>query len=114
MEDKSTSVGVDKGGVGVHTGKPGKQTNVGVGKAASQPAQDARESPCTSFLHGKGPQKGHKDDPALPMKHHFLARQVAKEISFSYEKMPSIMNYFSVKPDSKEAEIMKKAVKECK
>ena len=27
--------------------------------------------------------------------------------------MPEIMNYFSVKPDLKEAEIMKKTVKEC-
>ena len=43
----------------------------------------------------------------------FLSRQVAEKIPFSSEKMPEIMNYFSVKPDSKEAEIMKKTVKEC-
>lgn len=43
----------------------------------------------------------------------FLSRQVVEKIPFSSEKMPEIMNYFSVKPDSKEAEIMKKTVKEC-
>ncbi|KAI3683885.1 hypothetical protein L1987_84400 [Smallanthus sonchifolius] len=31
-DEKSTVVGVGKGGVGVHTGKPGKRTDVGVGK----------------------------------------------------------------------------------
>ncbi|GFS35402.1 BURP domain-containing protein [Actinidia rufa] len=43
----------------------------------------------------------------------FLPRQVAEKIPFSSEKMPEIMNYFSVKPNSKEADIMKKTVKEC-
>ncbi|CAI9784847.1 unnamed protein product [Fraxinus pennsylvanica] len=32
VEDKSTAVGVSKGGVGVNAGSPGKGTNVGVGK----------------------------------------------------------------------------------
>ncbi|MFS7909031.1 putative BURP domain-containing protein [Helianthus anomalus] len=31
-DEKSTAVGVGKGGVSVHTGKPGKRTDVGVGK----------------------------------------------------------------------------------
>ncbi|GFS35404.1 BURP domain-containing protein [Actinidia rufa] len=43
----------------------------------------------------------------------FLPRQVAEKIPFSSDKMSKIMNYFSVKPDSKEADIMKKTIKEC-
>jgi len=43
----------------------------------------------------------------------FLPRQVADKIPFSSEKMPEILDQFSVKPYSKEAEVMKKTVKLC-
>jgi len=43
----------------------------------------------------------------------FLPRQVADKIPFSSEKMPEILDQFSVKPDTKDAEVMKKTIKFC-
>jgi hypothetical protein len=43
----------------------------------------------------------------------FLPRQQADKIPFSSEKMPEILDHFSVTPNSKEAEVMKKTIKEC-
>ncbi|KAH7848787.1 hypothetical protein Vadar_007872 [Vaccinium darrowii] len=43
----------------------------------------------------------------------FLPRQVADKIPFSSEKMPEILDQFSVKSDTKEAEAMKKTIKKC-
>ncbi|KAL7187579.1 hypothetical protein ACSBR1_037617 [Camellia fascicularis] len=43
----------------------------------------------------------------------FLPRQVSEKIPFSSDKLPEIVNHFPVKPNSMEAKIMKKAIKEC-
>ncbi|XP_027183487.1 BURP domain-containing protein 3-like [Coffea eugenioides] len=43
----------------------------------------------------------------------FLPRQVAESIPFSSNKMTEILNKFSVKPNSQEAEVMKNTIKEC-
>ncbi|XP_034684229.1 BURP domain protein RD22-like [Vitis riparia] len=42
----------------------------------------------------------------------FLPRQVADSIPFSSDKFPEILNRFSLKQDSEEAEIMKKTIKD--
>ncbi|GFS35398.1 BURP domain-containing protein [Actinidia rufa] len=140
MEEKSTSVGIGKGGVGVHTGKPGKQTNVGVGKGGVSVSTGQKRNPVYvkpspfSYIYAATEDQLHNNPnvalffmegdlkkgtkmilyfPKSITPATFLTRQVAEKIPFSSEKMPEIMNYFSVKPDSKEAEILKKAVKEC-
>lgn len=44
----------------------------------------------------------------------FLPRQVSDSIPFSTEKLPEILNRFSVKPESAEAKIMKETIEDCK
>ncbi|KAK3016373.1 hypothetical protein RJ639_005366 [Escallonia herrerae] len=166
MEEKSTSVGVSKGGVnvntgkgkqdagtrvavggkgvGVNTGKSGTGTNVGVGKggvvvgtghkgrpvyvgvkpgsspftytyAASE--DQLHDNPNVAFfflekdLHQGTKMNLHfiKSTTAAT----FLPRKVAEKMSFSSNKLPEILNQFSVKPKSMEAELMKKTIKEC-
>ncbi|KAL6344737.1 hypothetical protein AAG906_002643 [Vitis piasezkii] len=43
----------------------------------------------------------------------FLHRQVADSIPFSSDKLPEILNRFSLKEDSEEAEIMKETIQDC-
>ncbi|XP_034683848.1 BURP domain protein RD22-like [Vitis riparia] len=43
----------------------------------------------------------------------FLPRQVADSIPFSSDKFPEILNRFSLKQDSEEAEIMKETIQDC-
>ncbi|PON97665.1 BURP domain containing protein [Trema orientale] len=43
----------------------------------------------------------------------FLPRQAADSIPFSTQKLPEILNHFSVKPNSIEAKIMKQTIGEC-
>lgn len=43
----------------------------------------------------------------------FLPRQVSDSIPFSTEKLPEILNRFSVKPESAEAKIMKETIEDC-
>ncbi|GFS35397.1 BURP domain-containing protein [Actinidia rufa] len=121
---KQTNVGVGKGGVSVSTGHKGKPVHVNVkpGKnlfkylyAATE--DQLHDNPNVAlFFMEKDLKKGtkmtlHFTKSTTPTT--FLPRQVAEKIPFSSEKMPEIMNYFSVKPDSKEAEILKTTVKEC-
>ncbi|KAL7182070.1 hypothetical protein ACSBR1_040896 [Camellia fascicularis] len=42
----------------------------------------------------------------------FLPRQVAEKIPFSSEKMPQILDYFLVKPNSMEAKTIEQTIKE--
>ena len=42
----------------------------------------------------------------------FLHRQVADSIPFSSDKLPEILNRFSLKEDSEEAEIMKETIQD--
>lgn len=121
---KGTNVGVGKGGVSVSTGHKGKPVYVGVkpgpspfiyNYAASEDQLHDDPNVALFFLE-KDMKVGTK------MNLHFtensntatlLPRQVAKSIPFSSEKMPEIMNQFSVKPGSLEAEIMQNTIKEC-
>ncbi|KAG8658169.1 BURP domain protein RD22 [Manihot esculenta] len=43
----------------------------------------------------------------------FLPRKIAESIPFSSNKFPEILNYFSIKSTSKEAQIMKQTIEEC-
>ncbi|CAK9182715.1 unnamed protein product [Ilex paraguariensis] len=146
MEDKSTSVGVGKGGVNVGAGK-GKQgggTNVGVGKGGVSVGTSQKGKPVyvgvspgpVPFLYKYAATENQlHDNPNVAlfflekdmhvgtkMNLHFikstnaatfLPHMVAKSIPFASDKIPDILNRFSVKPNSVEAEAMKKTIKEC-
>lgn len=117
---KGTSVGVGKGGVSVNTGHKGKPVHVNVSPfiynyAATQTQLHDDPNVALFFL---------EEDmrPNMKMNLHFvkssnaatfLPRQVAKSIPFSSNKLPEILNQFSVEPGSSEAEIMKETIKEC-
>ncbi|KAK9287545.1 hypothetical protein L1049_015966 [Liquidambar formosana] len=170
LEEKSTSVGVGKGGVNVDTGKgktgggtnvgvgkggvsvdagkgtTGGGTNVGVGKGGvsvstggkgkGKPVTVAVKPGKSPFLYQYAATENQLHDnpdvalfflekdmhPGTKMNLHFtkstneatfLPRQVAKSIPFSSNRLPQILNQFSVKPGSMEAEIMKNTIKEC-
>uniref|UniRef100_A0A7N0ZV63 BURP domain-containing protein n=1 Tax=Kalanchoe fedtschenkoi TaxID=63787 RepID=A0A7N0ZV63_KALFE len=121
---RHTSVGVGKGGVSVSTGHKGKPIYVGV-KPGSNPfvylyaaTQDQlqHDPNVALFFLEKDMRTGAK------MNLHFfqsasaatfLPRQIAGAIPFSSAKLPAILNQFSVQPDSKEADMMKKTISEC-
>ncbi|KAK9941314.1 hypothetical protein M0R45_017922 [Rubus argutus] len=42
-----------------------------------------------------------------------LSRKVANPIPFSKSKLPQILNYFAVKPNSAEAQVIKQTIEEC-
>ncbi|KAI3468241.1 hypothetical protein Pfo_024904 [Paulownia fortunei] len=166
LEDKSTAVGVSKGGVnvntgrgkpggttvnvgrgsvGVHTGKPGRRTNVGVGKGGVTVGTGTRKGKPVYVRVKPGPDPFNylyaatetqlQENPNVALfflekdlhagkkmnlqfskttnEATFLPRQVADSIPFSSNKLPEILNKFSVKPSSDEAEVMKKTIKEC-
>ncbi|CAI9267916.1 unnamed protein product [Lactuca saligna] len=125
-EENNTEVGVGEDGVAVHTGKPGKQTDVGVGYgyghnpfnynyAASEDQLKDNPNVAVFFLendlHQGTEMKLHftKDDK----KSTFLPRQVAESIPFSSNKLPQIYNQFSIKSGSVEAHDMKQTLSEC-
>ncbi|PIA65034.1 hypothetical protein AQUCO_00100486v1 [Aquilegia coerulea] len=120
----NTRVGVGKGGVNVHTGTKKKPVTVSVhpgrnpfsyNYAASEDQLHADPNVALFFLE--------KDLlPGTKMNLHFtkttkganfLPHQVAKAIPFSSEKLPEVMEQFSVNPQSIEAEAMKQTIKEC-
>lgn len=138
MEDKSTlvgvgkggvkpvgtSVGVGKGGVSVNTGHKGKPVYVEVSKGLdflkynfAATADQLHNIPNMALFFLENDLKKY-----TKMKLHFtktttsttfLPRQVAEKIPFSSKKMPQILDYFSVKPNSKEAKTIKQTIKEC-
>ncbi|KAK4364933.1 hypothetical protein RND71_016291 [Anisodus tanguticus] len=182
-EDKSTSVGVGKGGVNVNTGKGhsgGTNVNVGhkgvgVNTGKGHHGTDVNvghkgvnvNAPGTHVGVGKGgvgvTTPGHHGHPPVSVGVHpgpspfnynyaakddqlhddpnvalfflekdlhqgsnmnlhfvkttngatFLPQQVANSIPFSSNKMPEILNQFSVEPNSEEAQVMKQTVQEC-
>ncbi|GFP80267.1 dehydration-responsive protein rd22 [Phtheirospermum japonicum] len=166
LEDKSTSVGVTKGGVnvntgrgkpggtnvnvghgsvGVHTGKPGRRTNVGVGKGGVTVGTGTRKGKpvYVRVKPGSNPfqylyaatETQLQDDPNVALfflekdlhagkklnlqftktknKATFLPRQTADSIPFSSNKLPEILNTFSLNPNSDEAEAIKRTIREC-
>ncbi|KAL6533915.1 hypothetical protein OROHE_013748 [Orobanche hederae] len=166
LEDKSTSVGVTKGGVnvntgpgkpggtnvnvghgsvGVHTGKPGRRTNVGVGKGGVTVGAGTRKGKPIYVRVKPGPDPFQylyaatetqlHDNPNVALfflekdlnagnkmnlqftrttnEATFLPRRAAESIPFSSNKLPEILNTFSLNPTSEEANTMKKTLKEC-
>ncbi|XP_052209358.1 BURP domain-containing protein 3 isoform X1 [Diospyros lotus] len=122
---KATNVGVGKGGVVVGTGSKGKPVYVGVTPgpapflykyAATQDQLHDNPTVALFFLE-KDMKPGRKMAlhfvKSTPTGATFLPRQVAEKIPFSSDKLPEILNHFSVKPDSAEAEAMKKTITEC-
>lgn len=119
-----TNVGVGKGGVSVSTGHKGKPVYVGVHPgadpfnylyAASENQLQDDPNVALFFLE--------KDmHPGTRMNLHFtetsetatfLPRQVAESIPFSSNRLPEILNQFSMKPGSVTAEMIKNTIKEC-
>ncbi|KAK3175792.1 hypothetical protein Dsin_033010 [Dipteronia sinensis] len=121
VEDKSTAVGVGKGSVhvdaGVNTGKRKSEiTSIIIYKHAASENQLHDDQNTALFFVEKDLHPGTK------MNFHFtenlneatfLPRQVAKSIPFSSNQMPEILNQFSVRPGSLEADIMQNTIKEC-
>ncbi|KAH7849533.1 hypothetical protein Vadar_019175 [Vaccinium darrowii] len=105
----------------------GKSTSVGEGKASYSTSlswnQEATETEVHDtrkvgvFFFEKDLKRGTKKKlyftKTTNAETTFLPRQVADKIPFSSEKMAEILDQFSVKPYSKEAEVMKKTVKLC-
>ncbi|XP_022730879.1 BURP domain protein RD22 [Durio zibethinus] len=138
-----TSVNVGNGGVHVNTGKgtPGSGTTVNVGGKGGVSVNaghkgkpvNVKASPF-DYLYAATETQVHDDPnvalfflekdlhPRATMTLHFtqntetatfLPRQIAQKIPFSSDKLPEILNIFSVKPGSEEAEMMKNTIKEC-
>lgn len=122
--DKRTNVGVGKGGVSVGTGRKGKPVIVRV-KPGPSPfiynyaatEDQLHDNPHVAlFFLAREMHQGEKMNLHFvksTSEATFLPRQVAKTVPFSSTQLPEILNRFSVKPDSMEAEIMKKTIKEC-
>lgn len=119
-----TRVGVGKGGVSVNTGHKGKPVYVGVNPgpnpflykyAASE--DQLHDSPNTAlFFLEKDLHPNTKMNLQFTKNANtatFLPRKVARTVPFSSNQMPEIMNQFSVKPGSMEANIMQNTIKEC-
>lgn len=124
-----TSVNVGKGGVNVHTGKgkgkgKGKPVHVAVGKSPFDYIYAATETQLHDnpnmalFFLEKDLHQGTKLDlhftkTSNPTTTFFLPRQVADSIPFSSNKVENILNEFSIKPESEEAETVKNTISEC-
>ncbi|XP_031102172.1 BURP domain protein RD22-like [Ipomoea triloba] len=123
-ENKGTAVGVGKGGVIVGGNYRGKPVFVGVTPSANPFAylyaateDQLHDDPNVALFFKKNDlQQGNH------MKLHFtkttnaatfLPRSAAGKIPFSAVKLPQILSRFSLSPDSKEARVMKKTLKEC-
>ncbi|KAA0876100.1 hypothetical protein EYC94_25595, partial [Enterobacter hormaechei] len=123
-----TSVNVGKGGVNVHTqkGKGKKPVHVVVGNSpfvynyAAKETQLHDNPNVALFFLQKDLHQGTKfnlqftktstdNDNAAT----FLPRKIADTIPFSSNKVENILNKFSIKQDSEEAEIVKNSIKEC-
>ncbi|XP_043723873.1 BURP domain protein RD22-like isoform X2 [Telopea speciosissima] len=117
-----TNVGVGKGGVSVHTGTKGKPVVVNVNpnyfKYFYAPSEDQlQDNPNVAlFFQEKDLHQG------TTMNLHFikttqgatfLSRQEANTIPFSSNKFSDILQQFSVKPGSKEAQTMKNTIQDC-
>ncbi|XAR69315.1 hypothetical protein NMG60_11000855 [Bertholletia excelsa] len=125
------NVGVGGGGVNVGVGAghhhhhpPGKPVYVGVHpgqpflyKYAATETQLQDDPNIALFFREKDLK------PGISMTLHFtktttkpttfLPRDAAEKIPFSSEKLPEILNHFSLRPTSKEAQTMKATIQEC-
>lgn len=124
---KRTDVGVGKGGVIVHTRHKGKPVYVGVtpgpnpfvyNYAASETQLHDDPNAALFFLEkdlvpGKAMNVRFNTEDGYGGKTKFLPRGEAEMVPFGSEKFSEILNRFSVKPGSEEAEMMKKTIEEC-
>ncbi|GMH06992.1 hypothetical protein Nepgr_008832 [Nepenthes gracilis] len=119
-----TNVHVGKGGVYVGTGPKGKPVHVYVHPGpspfvynyAATEAQLHDDPRVAFFFLEKDLSPGTKMNVRFSKTTNgavFLPRLVADSIPFSSEKIPAILDRFSVEPESQEAEIMKQTIKEC-
>ncbi|KAI5394065.1 BURP domain protein RD22 isoform X1 [Lathyrus oleraceus] len=121
-----TAVNVGKGGVNVNTGKGrGKPVRVAVGKRspfdyiyAATETQLHDEPNVALFFLEKNLHYGTKLNLQFTKttsnnEAKFLTKQVADSIPFSSNKVESILNRFSIKKGSEEAEIVKNTINEC-
>ncbi|KAK6782634.1 hypothetical protein RDI58_020430 [Solanum bulbocastanum] len=121
-----THVGVGKGGVGVitpgHHGKPPVSVGVHPGPSPflyNYAAKDDQlnDNPNVAlFFLEKDLHQGSNMYLQFVKNTNgaaFLPREEADSIPFSSEKMPEILNQFSVDPESEEGQIMKQTVQEC-
>ena len=117
------NVGGGSGGVAVSSGQKGKPVHVGVGYnspfnylyAATETQLHDDPSVAMFFLE-KDLHHGTKFDLLFTRSSNaatFLPRRIVDSIPFSSNKVKDILNKFSVKPGSNEAEIMKKTINEC-
>ncbi|KAH7849749.1 hypothetical protein Vadar_022412 [Vaccinium darrowii] len=115
IEDKSTAVETAKDSVYDVAGKNYASKTTYGNAATETQIQDIRK--IAVFFLEKDLKRGTKMNQYFTKttnsKTTFLPRQVADKIPFSSEKMPEILDQFSVKPDTKEAEVMKKTIKKC-
>ncbi|XP_059641412.1 BURP domain protein RD22-like [Cornus florida] len=115
IDEKSTSVTIGKGGVNVDLAGGGSGSNSGYNYATEDQVLHDNRNIAVYFLENDI-KTGMKmklrftksTNPAT-----FLPRQVAESTPFTSNKMQEILNHFSVKPNSVEAEIMKKTIKRC-
>ncbi|CAL9159437.1 unnamed protein product [Musa hybrid cultivar] len=138
-----TTVNVGHGGVHVATGKPGPGTNVNVGHGSVNENTGHKGKPRVvvtvpnrSNIYNAATETQTHDDPNVAlfflekelrpgakMNLHFtkttsggasfLTQKEADAIPFSSAKLPEILDHFSVKPGSAEAEAMKTTLQEC-
>ncbi|XWS17744.1 hypothetical protein CRYUN_Cryun33cG0093600 [Craigia yunnanensis] len=136
-----THENVGREGVGVNTGKPGGGTSVNVGGKGGVSVNTGHKGKpvyvnVEPFLYKYAATETQvHDDPNVALfflekdmhpratmtlrftenteTSTFLPRQIAQKIPFSSDKLPEILNKFSLKPGSLEAEMMKNAIKEC-
>lgn len=121
---KGANVGVGKGGVSVHAGHKGKPVYVGVKpgpspflyRYAATETQLHDDPSVALFFLEKDMHDGTKMNLHFAKTTNgatFLPRAISEKIPFSSNGYPEILNRFSVKPNSLEAEIMKTTIKEC-
>ncbi|KAL3498376.1 hypothetical protein ACH5RR_041108 [Cinchona calisaya] len=119
-----TSVGVGKGGVHVYTFHKGHPVYVGVTPSPNPfiyqyaaTKTQLHDSPNVAlFFLQKDLHRGTSMNLQFVKSANtasFLPRKIADSIPFSSNYVPEIFNQFYVKPESLEAEIITKAIKEC-
>ncbi|KAI3826098.1 hypothetical protein L1987_00141 [Smallanthus sonchifolius] len=117
--DEKSTVGVGKGSVGVHTGKPRKWTDVDTVKFGNYHKYESKLKDIPNvalFFLENDLRQGTQMNQRFLKKDRIstlLPRKIADSIPFSSNNLPQIYNKFSVKPDSVEAKIMKQTLAEC-
>ncbi|CAK9173030.1 unnamed protein product [Ilex paraguariensis] len=112
LEDKSTSVVVRKDAVDL-----GTSLKVAFAYVYAATKDQLHDNPNVAlFFLEKNMHKGTKTNLHFiktRRKSVFLPHLVAESIPFASEKMPEILNKFSVSPNSMETKAMKKTIKQC-